>query len=199
MKIQKMISKKALTTFMVTAALLIITACEGRQGSPKVKISQSTISETASKPPEMDIHTATFMGNLKIIQQHIQAGTDLDKKDAYGSTPLIIATTFGKTEVARMLIGAGADVNITNNDGSTALHTAAFLCRKEIVKILLENGIDKNLKNNFGSTALESVAGPFDSVKGIYDQFSKDLGPLGLKLDYQQLRKTRPEIAEMLQ
>jgi hypothetical protein len=198
MKIQKMISKKTVITFMMGASLLIITACEGSQGNSNIMQRQSQESETESKPPDMDIHTATFMGNLKVLQQHIQAGTNLDTKDAYGSTPLIIATTFGKTEVARMLIGAGADVNITNNDGSTALHTAAFLCRKEIVKILLENGADKNLKNNFGSTALESVAGPFDSVKGIYDQFSKDLGPLGLKLDYEQLKETRPEIAEML-
>ena len=32
-----------------------------------------------------------------------------------------------------------------------------------------------------------------------HDQFSKDLGPLGLKLNYDQLEKTRPVIADMLQ
>ena len=64
--------------------------------------------------------------------------------------------------------------------------------------MLLDNGADKNLKNNYGSTALESVAAPFSDVKSIYDIFSKDLGPLGLKLDYKQLEMTRPKIAEML-
>jgi hypothetical protein len=62
----------------------------------------------------------------------------------------------------------------------------------------LENGADKNIRNNFGSTAFESVAGPFNEVKGIYDLFSKDLGPLGLKLDYKRIEETRPLIAEML-
>jgi ankyrin repeat protein len=146
----------------------------------------------------MDIFTSALFGNLKVINQHIQAGTNLDAKDDYGSTPLIIAATFGKTEVARALIEGGADVNIRNNDGGTALHSAAFLCRKDIVQMLMENGADKNIKNNFGSTPLESVSGPFENVVGIYDQFSKDLGPLGLKLDYDHLKETRPVIADML-
>jgi ankyrin repeat protein len=83
---------------------------------------------------------AALQGNIEAIRQHIEAGSDLNDKDVYGSSPLIIAATFGKTEVARALIEAGADMNITNNDGATALHAAAFLCRTEIVKALLDNG-----------------------------------------------------------
>jgi hypothetical protein len=90
-------------------------------------------------------------------------------------------------------------VNLQNNEGSTALHTAAFLCHTEIVRILLDHGADKSLKNVYGSTPLQSVAGPFSEVKPIYDEFSKNLGPLGLKLDDDYLRETRPVIAEMLQ
>ena len=88
---------------------------------------------------------------------------------------------------------------LKNNEGSTALHSAAFLCRIEIVEALLKNGADKALKTNAGSTAYESVAGPFDDVKFIYDIFSKDLGPFGLKLDYDQIEETRPKIAALLQ
>ena len=112
---------------------------------------------------------------------------------------MTIATTFGKTDVAKALIEAGADIHITSADGSTPLHTAAFFCRTEIVKALLAKGADKNLKNSYGSTAFESVSGPFNEVKGIYDQISKDLGPLGFKLDYKHLETTRPVIAKMLQ
>ena len=148
----------------------------------------------------MDIHTATILGDLDAIQQHIKAGTDLNLREpAVGSTPLISAAVFGKTEIAIALIGAGADLNIQNNEGSSALHSAAFLCRTEIVKALLDKGADKSLKNNYGSTALESVSAPWEYVEGIYDQFAKDLGPLGLKLDFTQLEETRPVIAEMLQ
>lgn len=199
MTTQKINSIKVVTVAMLAVTLFTITACGGNRANKAEDTIISSYSEISVKPPAMDIHTATFLGDLDAINQHIKAGSDLNEKDKYGSSPLIIAATFGKTEVARALIGAGADVNCTNNDGSTPLHTAAFLCRTEIVEALLEKDADKNIKNNFGSTALESVAGPFENVKGIYDQFSKDLGPLGLKLDYKQIETTRPKIAEMLQ
>ncbi|MGD2217204.1 MAG: ankyrin repeat domain-containing protein, partial [Gemmatimonadales bacterium] len=81
---------------------------------------------------------------------------------------------------------------------ATALHTAAFLCRTEIVEALLDKGANKYLRDNFGNTAAEAVADPFDDVKDIYDSFKKALGPLGLELDYEQIRANRPQIAEIL-
>lgn len=155
-------------------------------------------SDNHKNPPRVNIHVAALQGNLDAVRQHINAGSDLNKKDAYGSTALVIATTFGETEVAKALIDAGADMSITNNEGSTPLHIAAFLCRTEIVKALLDKGADTNALNKAGRTALESVSGPFDNVKGIYDSVGKGLKPLGLKLDYERIKKTRPEIARML-
>jgi len=198
MKTQKINSVKALTTSMLIVMFLIIAACGSGQRNAANENEQSPVSKTRVKPPSMDIHTATFMGNIKAVKQHIAAGSDLNKKDKYGSSPLTIAATFGKTEIGKALIEAGADLNIRSNDGSTPLHTAAFFCRIEIVKALLDKGADKTLKNNYGSTALESVSGSFSDVKGIYDQISKDLGSLGLKLDYEYLKDTRPKIAKML-
>jgi len=198
MKTRKINSIKTVTTAMLVITLLINAGCGDKQGKSTKEKQKSSVSQTKPKPPGIDIHTATFMGDLEAIEQHIKAGSDLNEKDPYGSSPLITAVVFGKTEVAKALIEAGVDLNSTNNDGSTALHSAAFLCRTELVKALLDNGADKNLKNIYGNTALESVAGPFSNVKGIYDQFSKDLGPLGLKLDYEQLEMTRPKIADML-
>ena len=183
---------------MLAAALLSFSSCGNEKGKTDEGINQASDSEEVIKPPAMDIHSAAFMGDLDAVKQHVNAGSDLNQKDAYGSTPLTIAVTFGKTEVAIALIEGGADLNGINNDGSTPLHTAAFFCRIEIVEALLAKSADKSIKNNFGSTAYESVAGPFEPVKGIYDQISKELGPLGLKLDYDYLETTRPKIAALL-
>ncbi len=149
--------------------------------------------------PEIDIYGATVMGDLKTVEQHIAAGTDLNAPDSLGgSPPLVTAAVFGKTEVAQVLIDAGADLNTSNRDGSTALYCAAFFGRVEILKALLEAGADKEIGNNFGSTPLQSVSTDFEEVKMIYDMFSKELGPLGFRLDYNQLKKDRIEIAELL-
>jgi len=190
MKTQNLNSARVLITVLTAIALLTITACKSKQGNSS--------KQESPKPPAMDINSAAFLGNTDVVHQHVNAGSDLNKKDDYGSTSLHIAALFGKTEVALILIEAGADLNLLNADGSTPLHSAAFFCRTEIVKALLNKGADKNVRNNYGSTALESVAGSFDDVKAIYEQINKDLGPMGLKLDYTELEKTRPEIAEML-
>ncbi len=151
------------------------------------------------KAPDTDLHTATFLGDLKSVQQHIKAGSDLDVREpTMASTALISASVFGKTEIARALIEAGADLDIQNKEGSTALHGSSFLCRTEIVEMLVAKGADKTLKNIYGSTALDGVSGPWIEVKPIYDEFAKAMGPLGLKLDYEQLEETRPFIADML-
>jgi ankyrin repeat protein len=199
MKTLKKYLLKATVLPLLLIVLFTLKSCNGKLQASAEEVKSTAESESQVDPPETDIFTAALFGDLKTIQKHIAAGTDLNQKDGYGSTALIIAATFGKTEVAEALVKGGADLNVTNNEGGTALHSAAFLCRTEIVRILLDNGVDKNIKNNYGSTARESVLAPFESVKPIYDQFSKDLGPLGLKLNYDQLEKTRPVIADMLQ
>ena len=149
-------------------------------------------------PPEISIHQAVITGNMKAVKQHIRVGTDLDAKDDFGSTPLIVATTFGVNDAAFALIEAGVDLSLTNNDGSAPLHIAAFFCYTEIVEALLAAGADREAKNNDGRTAFESVAAPFEVVKPIYEGVEKSLAPLGFKLDYEHLEETRPKIAELL-
>ena len=173
---------------LLLAVLLSFTSCDSNGQA-------STANDTALK---MSIHEAAFMGNLDALKAHISAKSDLNQKDAYGSAPLTIAAIFNKPKIAELLIKAGADLNVKSGDGSTPLHSAAFFCRTEIAKMLLDNGADVTIRNNYGSTALESISGAFKDVKPFYDQISKDLGPLGLKLDYKQIEDTRPVIAEMI-
>jgi ankyrin repeat protein len=142
--------------------------------------------------------TAAYFGETEAAKILIDAGAELDYKNVDGSTALHTAAAFGKTETAKLLIDAGARLNIQNNEGSTPLHTAAFFCRVEIVQALLEKGADKTLTNRWGKTAYEVVAPPFEDVKGSYDAVGAALKPLGLKLDYDRIRATRPTIAKLL-
>jgi len=148
--------------------------------------------------PSVSLHMAALLGNIDAVRQHIKVGSDLNEKDEYGSTPLIVATTFGRTEVARALIEAGADMTIKDNYGSTPLHLAALFCRTGIVRSLLDRGANRYAINNSGSTAFDIVAVPFDDDRWIYDSLANDLGPLGLELDYERIKRARPRIAEML-
>lgn len=185
-----------LAALFATTLLFTLQSCKG---PTEKNLADSTTTAMEVAKPAVDIHTAVVTENLGALQQHIQAGSNLNEKDPFGgSSPLITAAVFGKPKMARVLIEAGADINFTNNDGSTPLHTAAFFCRPEIVRMLLDKGADKTIRNKYGATAYESVAGPFADVKEAYDMMGKMLAPMGLKLDYVYIEKTRPEIADML-
>mgnify|MGYP003575021489 CR=1 FL=1 len=197
MKTQEIPSAKVSISIVIFCALLLLlSACNGKKEETKTG---AKVAVADVKPPEIDLHTAVVTNNIEAVNQHIAAGSNLNERDPFGgSSPLITAAVFGKTEMAKVLIDAGADLNFQNNDGSTALITAAFFCRPEIVKLLLTNGADKSIKNKYGATAFQSVTSPFSEVKDAYDMMGKMLEPMGLKLDYAYIEKTRPEIAEMV-
>ena len=182
-------------TMLILSLTIVLGSCN-EISSPAQGL---TVAATGVKQPKMDIHTAILTNNLEVLKQHIAARSNLNVKDPLGgSSPLISACLFNRAEMAELLIKAGADLNMRNNDGSTALHTAAFFCRPDIVKMLLNSGADKSVKNKYGNTAYEIVAGRFSDVKGMYVTLGKMLEPMGLKLDFAYIEKTRPEIAAML-
>ncbi len=146
----------------------------------------------------VNIHLAVLQNNIEGVKENIEAGTDINAKDQFGSTPLIIAATFGRIEISKLLIDAGADLNIQSNEGSTALHIASVFGRIEIVKSLLERGAERSIRNNFGSTAYDLAAVPVSVDKKLFAQMLASLGPLGLQLDEDNIKSSRPEIAEML-
>lgn len=161
--------------------------------------SQTASSLSNGTPASVGLHQAALEGNLQAVQQHIEAGVNLNAREpSAGSSPLIVAATFGHPDVAKALIEAGADLDQQNNYGSTALFNAALLCRTEIVAALLDAGADRSIRNYAGSTALEALSVPFDAIKDVYDYLGAVLGPYGVELDYERLRMTRPKIAEML-
>jgi ankyrin repeat protein len=199
MQTQKVISLKTVLSFSLIV-ILLTSACAQSGNSTNNNSENNSKAKSIVDKPKIDIQTAVLSGNLEAVKLHIEAGTDLDEKDAMsGSTPLISAATFGKTAIVKALIDANADLAIINNDGSTALHTAAFFCRVEIVQMLIDANADKTVKNNFGATPRETVMVPFADMKPFYEMIKLQLEPFGLKLDLNEIERTRPVIAMMLQ
>jgi hypothetical protein len=219
---------RSLIALILACMPVLFVSCEKQDQSK----AQSAAPETTVEIPKVDLHSAVFLDDLDMIQQHIASGSDLNVLEpSRASTPLISAAALGKIKAAQTLITAGADLNYQNADGSNALHTAivfgnteiadllidagtelntqnkegatplhvaAFFGREPIVKTLLEKGADKTIKNKMGQTPLETVEGPFEAVKDIYDLILADLKPLGFTLDYDHLKTARPRIAAML-
>ncbi len=208
--IKKINPKHVLLTTIVLIPSLTIISYSNINKDDREKFYQNTTASNLSNckeimqlekitMPKIDLHTAVLKNDIETVKEHIATKSDLNIKESFGgSTPLISASLFGRTEIAKLLINAGANLDIQNNDGSTALITSAFFCQPEIVKMLLAKKANKTIKNNYGQTAYEALLAPFDKVKPVYEAFANALAPMGLKLDYAYIEKTRPVIAKML-
>mgnify|MGYP001117221413 CR=1 FL=1 len=53
------------------------------------------------KPPDISIHEAAMKGNIGAVKQHLDAGADVNAKDAAGNTPLDLSIS--KLETADLL------------------------------------------------------------------------------------------------
>lgn len=147
-------------------------------------------------PSDVDIFEAVLAGNLRAVEQHISAGTDLNQKEGFGgNTPLMLAALYGKTEIAKALLDARCELNLQNKAKGTALHQACFFSRPQIVEMLLSAGADTEIVNFTGLTARELVDKEFDEqwktvYEHTYDTFQFDL-------DFDALRQSRSRIRKI--
>ena len=84
----------------------------------------------------------------------IQAGADVNAKDAIQDSPYLYAGARGHLEILKMTLNHGADLTSTNRYGGTALIPAAERGHVETVRTLIEAGTDIDHVNNLGWTAL---------------------------------------------
>ncbi|KAI4099699.1 MAG: hypothetical protein LQ339_005864 [Xanthoria mediterranea] len=82
-------------------------------------------------------------GPVEIIGLLIDAGIDIDVRDADGETPLLNTIFRGFTAAAEELLERGANPNISNiSSRDTAMHFAVGFDRHEILPLLLAKGAD---------------------------------------------------------
>ena len=106
---------------------------------------------------DISIHQAVYDGNIKVVKQHLDAGTDVNAESAGGMTPLDLATHPGnpnknKTEIANLLRKHGG-----KRGAVYSIHVAAK-GDIEAVKQHLAAGTDVNAKDKDGGTPLHEAA-----------------------------------------
>lgn len=142
---------------------------------------------------------AAVQCKLGVLKKLVQAGADLELRDAAGETALGWARNFrkkaairyfesvraenppatpltlheairdGQTEVARALIEAGADVESTEGDGRTPLVAAVHRQQADIIRFLLEKGADPTRRTSKGASVWDMAAA---------SEVAKDVAPM---------------------
>ena len=130
-----------LTTF---AAVVLVGCVESQPPEPP-----------KGKAPDISIHKAVALGNIKAVKQHLATGTDVNTKDLTGFAPLVFAASIGHKEIVELLIANGADVDAKDMVGRTALDLAKGESWEDPEVKTVKSQIADLLRKHGGKTAKE--------------------------------------------
>jgi ankyrin repeat protein len=98
-------------------------------------------------------------GNIDDIERLVLEGEDVNERDAFGRTPLMVAVYRHDVAVARALIRLGADVNALDDQSFDTLTAAAVTDDLPMLQLLLSSGANaRAYVGPLGGTALAAAA-----------------------------------------
>ena len=129
-------------------------------GMAWLPLSQAQVAPTAAETAAYrGLHAAAARGDMATLTQLLSAKADINQRDAYGRTPLHVATFAKQRAAVRALIQAGADTGALENDRYDAVTIAAVADDEETLRILLSLGSSAKLvTSRYDGTALIAAA-----------------------------------------
>lgn len=85
-------------------------------------------------------------GDVDCLDHLVRQGADINAKDRYGQTGLMLAAMHGFSSVVQYLVDQGADLNFTAKYHLTALMLAVINGHVEIVRTLVAGGADQSIQ-----------------------------------------------------
>ncbi|XP_031565012.1 uncharacterized protein LOC116300312, partial [Actinia tenebrosa] len=98
---------------------------------------------------------AAKMGAEEEVRNLLEEDVDVDYKNEFGHTALMVASREGHLEVIHVLIDHGANMNIQDKYGKSALHEAAWSGKHQVINALLSNEAEMNCVDEEGRTPLQ--------------------------------------------
>ena len=98
--------------------------------------SENKASFEVVNPAPSQLNLAISKGDLAKVQQLVEIGVDVNKKDERGKTPLMYAIFFKQTEIVAYLIRNGADYRAEDSRGNTIEDYAKKSKSEEIIKLV---------------------------------------------------------------
>ena len=106
-----------------------------------------------------DLHAAVARGSTADIERLVRDGEDINARDSFGRTPLMVAAFRRDAAVARALIEFGANVNALEHQSYDVITIAAVQNDLEIVQLAIVSGGNvRAITSPYGGTALIAAA-----------------------------------------
>ncbi len=98
-------------------------------------------------------------GDFSRLARHLAAGADVNGRDQFGNSPILLASTFGDVNAVNLLISHGSKVDVPNDRQETPLMWAAARGHMAIVRVLVDKGAAVKSLNKLGQSALHLASG----------------------------------------
>lgn len=129
-------------------------------------LASADLSARAQTPPSSeeiaaytDLHAAVARGSTADIERLVRDGEDINARDSFGRTPLMVAAFRRDAAVARALIEFGANVNALEHQSYDVITIAAVQNDLEIVQLAIASGGNaRAITSPYGGTALIAAA-----------------------------------------
>lgn len=164
--------------FILSPILILLSASiHAEQRTPDVKTDRPFIESIRSVNEY--IHRA-------VIDNALSRGIDINQKDAYGNSVVMLLLDEGKESAAEYLIAKGADLSATNLSGETAAHIAAKRRSYRALYLIAQRKGPISVKNRFGEKPVDrflksgygATLSHWKAVTGNARSFGKDRGYL---------------------
>lgn len=97
--------------------------------------------------------SASYEGDVNKVRHLLKEGTNPNVRDAWDTSPMMIAAGWGQLEIVKTLLDAGVPINERSRFNRTPLMWAAASGQMDMVQLLLKAGADPSLMDVKGKTA----------------------------------------------
>jgi ankyrin repeat protein len=132
--------------------------------SLRTLLKTSDVNATRDQRESTPLMFAAAYGSIDAMKLLLDAGADVNAKNAFAVTPLLWCT--GDLAKVSLLIDKGADVNARSKQSMTPLLVAASNGAADVVKLLLEKGANPQVRGSLNTTPLLVATGGFAGSTG---------------------------------
>jgi len=91
---------------------------------------------------------AVQLGDVAALRAQLRSGADVNARDRYGQTALMLASHSGNREVVKLLVEHGASLNVTAKYNVSALMLAVIAGHAGIARMLARAGADLEIRGS---------------------------------------------------
>ncbi len=104
--------------------------------------------------PDAALLRAAGAGDADRLARALRAGADLESRDSFGRTALLLAVSEGRDDAARLLVAMGANPNALDDRHDTPWLVTGVTGSVSMLETLLPAKPDLGIVNRFGGTSL---------------------------------------------